>query len=86
MNVDASYGKQFDEFTVGFEGSFGSKHVTPRFLSARYLGNMVCLEGIVTKCEIVVFIIIIFCLLLMFTFYIVLFIVYVYILYCFVYC
>ena len=31
--------------------SFGSKHVTPRTLSARYLGNLVCVEGIVTVCE-----------------------------------
>ena len=51
MTVDATYGKQFDEFFVGFEGSFGSKHVTPRSLSARFLGNLVCLEEIVTKCE-----------------------------------
>lgn len=31
--------------------SFGSKHVTPRTLSARYLGNLVCVEGIVTVCK-----------------------------------
>lgn len=29
--------------------SFGNKHVTPRTLTSRYLGNMVCVEGIVTK-------------------------------------
>ena len=29
--------------------SFGSKHVTPRTLMSRFLGNMVCVEGIVTK-------------------------------------
>ncbi len=51
MIVDTTFGKQFDEFNVGFEGSFGSKHVTPRSLSSRLLGNMVCLEGIVTKCK-----------------------------------
>ena len=83
MTVDATYGKQFEEFCVGFEGrlagcpsfasrlllfslllllvvthtlspfvcSFGAKHVTPRSLTARYLGNLVCLEGIVTKCR-----------------------------------
>ena len=51
MTVDNVYGKQFDDFFVGFEGSFGAKHVTPRSLSARFLGNLVCLEGIVTKCE-----------------------------------
>lgn len=31
--------------------SFGAKHVTPRSLSARNIGNLVCCEGIVTKCE-----------------------------------
>lgn len=31
--------------------SFGSKHVSPRTLSARNLGNLVCCEGIVTKCK-----------------------------------
>lgn len=50
LTVDATYGKQFEDFFIGFEGSFGAKHVTPRSLSARYLGNLVCLEGIVTKC------------------------------------
>ena len=34
-----------------FTCSFGSKHVTPRTLTSRFLGNTVCLEGIVTKCE-----------------------------------
>merc|ERR1719494_852592 len=40
-------------FFVGLEGSFGSKHVTPRTLNSRNLGNLVCLEGIVTKCSLV---------------------------------
>lgn len=53
MTVDNVYGKQFDDFFVGFEGSFGAKHVTPRSLSARFLGNLVCLEGIVTKCSLI---------------------------------
>ena len=48
--MDDAYGKQFDEFFVGFEGSFGGMHVTPRSLSARFIGNLVCVEGIVTKC------------------------------------
>ncbi|XP_076873117.1 DNA replication licensing factor MCM3-like isoform X2 [Brachyhypopomus gauderio] len=52
-SIDATYGKQFDEFHVGFEGSFGNKHVSPRTLSARFLGNLVCVEGIVTKCSLV---------------------------------
>ena len=51
LTVDDAYGKQFDEFFIGFEGSFGSKHVTPRSLSARNLGNLVCVEGIVTRCK-----------------------------------
>lgn len=49
--VDASYAKTNEELFVGFKGSFGSKHVSPRSLSARNLGNLVCVEGIVTKCE-----------------------------------
>jgi len=53
LTVDDAYGKQFDEFFVGFEGSFGSMHVTPRSLSARFIGNLVCVEGIVTKCTLV---------------------------------
>ncbi|XP_077989716.1 zygotic DNA replication licensing factor mcm3-like [Glandiceps talaboti] len=51
--ADTTYAKQHEEFFVGFEGSFGSKHVTPRNLSARHLGNLVCVEGIVTKCSLV---------------------------------
>lgn len=50
-SIDATYAKQFDEFHIGFEGSFGNKHVSPRTLSARFLGNLVCVEGIVTKCK-----------------------------------
>jgi DNA replication licensing factor MCM3 len=52
-SADAVYVKQFEEFYVGFEGSFGSKHVTPRTLTASYLGNLVCVEGIVTKSSLV---------------------------------
>ncbi len=50
-SIDTTYAKQFEEFHVGFEGSFGNKHVSPRTLRARFLGNLVCVEGIVTKCE-----------------------------------
>ncbi|XP_064651857.1 zygotic DNA replication licensing factor mcm3-like [Lineus longissimus] len=52
-NADAVYSKQYEEFFIGFEGSFGAKHVTPRTLTSRFLGNMVCVEGIVTKCSLV---------------------------------
>ncbi|CAL1586138.1 unnamed protein product [Knipowitschia caucasica] len=52
-SVDATYAKQHEEFFVGLEGSFGTKHVSPRTLTARLLGSMVCVEGIVTKCSLV---------------------------------
>ncbi|XP_023270617.1 DNA replication licensing factor MCM3 [Seriola lalandi dorsalis] len=52
-SVDATYAKQYEEFFVALEGSFGSKHVTPRTLTSRLLGSMVCVEGIITKCSLV---------------------------------
>ena len=52
-SIDATYAKETEDFFIGFEGSFGSKHVTPRTMSARHLGNLVCLEGIITKCSLV---------------------------------
>ncbi|XP_017287861.1 DNA replication licensing factor MCM3 [Kryptolebias marmoratus] len=52
-SVDGTYAKQHEEFFVGLEGSFGSKHVSPRTLTSRLLGSMVCVEGIVTKCSLV---------------------------------
>ncbi|XP_041832653.1 DNA replication licensing factor MCM3 [Melanotaenia boesemani] len=51
--VDGTYAKQHEEFFIGLEGSFGSKHVSPRTLTSRLLGSMVCVEGIVTKCSLV---------------------------------
>lgn len=51
--IDSTYANEYDEFFVAFEGSFGSRHVTPRTLSSKFLGNLVCLEGIVTKCSLV---------------------------------
>lgn len=38
---------------VGFSGSFGGLHTTPRHLSARHLGQLMCLDGIVTSCSLV---------------------------------
>ncbi|MBN3303310.1 MCM3M factor, partial [Amia calva] len=52
-SIDGTYAKQFEEFYIGFEGSFGGKHVSPRTLTAQFLGNLVCVEGIVTKCSLV---------------------------------
>ncbi|VDK89352.1 unnamed protein product [Litomosoides sigmodontis] len=48
--LDPEYGKMRD-FNVGFEGSFGDRHVNPRTLKSQFLGSMVCCEGIVTKCS-----------------------------------
>lgn len=52
-NIDSTFANKYDEFFVSFEGSFGSRHVTPRTLNSKLLGNLVCLEGIVTKCSLV---------------------------------
>ncbi|KAM8846084.1 DNA replication licensing factor MCM3 [Synchiropus picturatus] len=52
-SVDATYAKQYEEFFIGLEGSFGTKHVTPRTLTSRLLGSIVCVEGIITKCSLV---------------------------------
>ncbi|WAR16634.1 MCM3Z-like protein [Mya arenaria] len=52
-SADPIYSKQYEEFFVGFVGSFGAKHVSPRTLTSRYLGNLVCVEGIVTKCSLI---------------------------------
>jgi DNA replication licensing factor MCM3 len=38
------------EFRVGFDGSFGAHALTPRSLSAAFLGMLVSVEGVVTRC------------------------------------
>lgn len=50
-NVNEEYAKGDAEFFIGLEGSFGHKHTTPRTLTSKFLGNMVCVEGIAIKCE-----------------------------------
>ncbi len=40
-------------FRVGFTGSFGDHHVSPRTLNASHLGKMISLEGIITRCSLV---------------------------------
>jgi DNA replication licensing factor MCM3 len=52
-SIQPSYAKTHDEFYVAFEGSFGNKHVTPRQLTSRFLGSLVCVEGIVVKVSLV---------------------------------
>uniref|UniRef100_A0A7M4E0X8 DNA replication licensing factor MCM3 n=1 Tax=Crocodylus porosus TaxID=8502 RepID=A0A7M4E0X8_CROPO len=52
-SIDATYAKQYEEFYIGLEGSFGAKHVSPRTLTSCFLSCIVCVEGIVTKCSLV---------------------------------
>ena len=40
-------------YSIGFHGSFGDHHVSPRTLRASHLGHMISLEGIVTRCSLV---------------------------------
>ncbi|TFY80190.1 hypothetical protein EWM64_g3829, partial [Hericium alpestre] len=40
-------------YKIGFSGSFGDHHVSPRTLRASHLGQMISLEGIVTRCSLV---------------------------------
>lgn len=40
-------------YRVGFSGSFGDHHVSPRTLHAAHLGKMISLEGIITRCSLV---------------------------------
>lgn len=47
---------QFDDntdFYVAFRGTFGDHLVNPRTVKASYLGKLVCIEGIVTRCSLV---------------------------------
>jgi hypothetical protein len=46
IGVNGSKGPYY----VGYRGSFGDNHATPRTLRANKIGQMVCLEGIVTRC------------------------------------
>ncbi|KAM1008264.1 hypothetical protein PS1_004681 [Malus domestica] len=51
--IDPRYLKQGEQLLVGFEGAFVSRRVTPRDLLSEYIGSMVCVQGIVTKCSLV---------------------------------
>lgn len=52
--INPNYGKKHDQFYVGFEGSFGSHHVTSfRTINSKFANKLVCLEGIVIKCSLI---------------------------------
>lgn len=48
--VDPKYLKEGEHVLVGFTGPFGFHKVTPRDLMSSFIGSMVRVEGIVTKC------------------------------------
>uniref|UniRef100_A0A1J3IFD2 DNA replication licensing factor MCM3 n=1 Tax=Noccaea caerulescens TaxID=107243 RepID=A0A1J3IFD2_NOCCA len=52
-NIDPKYLKEGEQILVGFEGHFVSRRVTPRELLSEFIGSLVCVEGIVTKCSLV---------------------------------
>ncbi|KAH0459614.1 hypothetical protein IEQ34_012428 [Dendrobium chrysotoxum] len=52
-NVDPKYLKEGERVLAGFSGPFGFHKVTPRDLMSSFIGSMVCVEGIVTKCSLV---------------------------------
>ncbi|CAF0735580.1 unnamed protein product [Didymodactylos carnosus] len=51
--ADVTYAKQYEEFYIGLEGSFGALHLSPRTIHASYIGKIVCVEGIVNKCSLI---------------------------------
>jgi DNA replication licensing factor MCM3 len=50
-NLDPKFLKEGERVLVGFSGPFGFHRVTPRDLMSSFIGTMVCVEGIVTKCK-----------------------------------
>lgn len=52
-NISPKYLKEGEQVLVGFEGPFVSRRVTPRDLLSGFIGSMVCVDGIVTKCSLV---------------------------------
>jgi DNA replicative helicase MCM subunit Mcm2 (Cdc46/Mcm family) len=51
-SVDPKYLKEEEQVLVGFEGPFVSRRVTPRDLLSEFIGSMVCVQGIITKCTV----------------------------------
>ncbi|CAM6127854.1 unnamed protein product [Calypogeia fissa] len=52
-NLDPKYIQEGEEMHVGFEGQFGFHRVSPRELLSPFLGTLVSVEGIITKCSLV---------------------------------
>ncbi|KAF4743679.1 MCM DNA helicase complex subunit, partial [Perkinsus olseni] len=51
LHEDATFGKNKSGVfpRVGIDGVFGANHLTPRGLSSEVIGELVCVEGIVTR-------------------------------------
>ncbi|KAJ7770912.1 MCM2/3/5 family-domain-containing protein [Mycena maculata] len=47
------YDVESKNYRIGFSGSFGDHHVSPRTLHAAQLGKMISVEGIITRCSLV---------------------------------
>ncbi|KAI7748745.1 hypothetical protein M8C21_020213, partial [Ambrosia artemisiifolia] len=52
-SIDPKYLKEGEQVLVGFDGPFVSRKVTPRDLLSEFIGSMVKVEGIITKCSLV---------------------------------
>ncbi|CAO2842215.1 unnamed protein product [Amaranthus hypochondriacus] len=52
-SIDPKFLKEGEQVVVGFDGPFVSRRVTPRDLLSQFIGSMVCVEGIITKCSLV---------------------------------
>ena len=54
QNISPTYDRELDhDMHVGIDGSLGAHMLNPRLLTARFLGSLVCVEGIITKCSLV---------------------------------
>lgn len=51
--ADKAFPSKIAKYYVSFEGNFGRNHVTPRGLKSNLVGQMVSVQGIVTKMSIV---------------------------------
>jgi DNA replication licensing factor MCM3 len=43
--------KDATTYTIGLDGNLGGNRVSPRQLGAPHLGELVCVEGIATRCK-----------------------------------
>ena len=50
-SADPKFLKEGEEVAVGFEGPMGFHQVSPRELLSPFLNTLVCVRGIITKCE-----------------------------------